>query len=85
MRGEPIRVTQGVNNHCVVIAENSSPEEEEFYEEEIDVDRFFDVIGVPENKQVKMLAINLKSIAIVWWDKLVIQRQRQSNGPIISW
>ncbi|KAI5403470.1 hypothetical protein KIW84_050877 [Lathyrus oleraceus] len=50
---------------------------DEFLYWHINVDRFFDVTGVPENKQVKMAAIRLKSTTNVWWDKLIVQRQRK--------
>ncbi|KAL9674865.1 hypothetical protein QQ045_003064 [Rhodiola kirilowii] len=53
---------------------------EEFLDWQIDVDRFLDVLGVPESKQAKMVAIRLKDIAAVWWDKLVVQRRRQGNA-----
>ncbi|CAN0886041.1 hypothetical protein LINGRAHAP2_LOCUS15259 [Linum grandiflorum] len=58
---------------------------DEFLDWLVDVDRFFDLMGVPENKQVKMVAIRLKSIAASWWDKLVFQRQCQRKAPIRTW
>ncbi|KAL9666309.1 hypothetical protein QQ045_000637 [Rhodiola kirilowii] len=39
-------------------------------------------MGVPEGIQLKMVAIRLKGIAVVWWDKLVVQRRRQGKAPI---
>ena len=45
---------------------------EEFLNWKIDVDNFFDIMGVPENKQVKMVAIRLRSVTSIWWDKLVM-------------
>ena len=49
---------------------------------QIDVDRFFNVMSVPENRQVKMVAIRLKNTAAVWWDKIVVQRKRQRKEAI---
>ncbi|KAI5443820.1 hypothetical protein KIW84_012461 [Lathyrus oleraceus] len=84
MGGEHVRVLRGGNNHRVVIVENLSSEEEEPYEKKNDVNRFFDVMGVPENKQFKMQQSD-KSIVVVWLDKLVIQRQRKRKGLVRTW
>ncbi|CAN0843554.1 hypothetical protein LINGRAHAP2_LOCUS3905 [Linum grandiflorum] len=58
---------------------------EEFLDWQIGVDKFFDVMRVPEKKQVMMVAIRLKSIAAVWWEKLVFQSQYQRKAPIKTW
>jgi len=58
---------------------------EEFLDWQIDVDRFFGVMDILENKQVKMVAIRLKGTTTVWWDILVVQRNRQRKHPIQTW
>jgi len=58
---------------------------EEFLDWQIDVDRFFEVMDVPTDKQVKMVAIRLKSTTAVWWDRLVVQRRSQNKSPIRTW
>lgn len=55
---------------------------EEFLNWQIDVDWFFDVMDVPESKQVMMVAIRLKNTAAMWWDKLVAQRRCHRKGSI---
>lgn len=30
-------------------------------------------MGIPESKQVKIVTIRLKSVAVIWWDKVVMQ------------
>ncbi|KAI5437655.1 hypothetical protein KIW84_023682 [Lathyrus oleraceus] len=74
--GEHVRVLQGGKNHRAVIAKNSSSEEEPYKEKnngrgrvmdwKIDVDRFFHIMSILENKQVNMVEIRQNSNDVVW-------------------
>jgi hypothetical protein len=58
---------------------------EEFMNWEIEIDRFFSMNDVPEDKQAKKVAKKLKSTAAVWWDRLVVQRCRENKKSIRTW
>ncbi|CAN0921628.1 hypothetical protein LINGRAHAP2_LOCUS32698 [Linum grandiflorum] len=58
---------------------------DKFLDWQVGVDRSFDLMGVAENKQVKTVATRLKSIAALWWDKLIFHRQCQRKAPISTW
>ncbi|KAI5408118.1 hypothetical protein KIW84_054093 [Lathyrus oleraceus] len=77
--GEHVKIMRGGNNHRAVIVESLSSQEEEHYKEDVVDHGFFDVMGIHENRQVKMVAIMLESIDVVWWDKRVVKRQRQKG------
>ena len=51
----------------------------------IDVDRFFDIMCIPENKQIRMMTNRLKSTTVVWWNKLVVHRYIQRNWQVKTW
>lgn len=50
---------------------------EEFLDWKVDIDKFFDVMKVPENMQVRMVVVRLKGV-----ERIVLHRRRQENGLV---
>ena len=50
-----------------------------------EIEKFFDMAYVPEEKYVKFIAYKLKGGAIACWDQLQISRGRQGKPPMMTW
>ena len=49
------------------------------------IDKFFDYMGVPEKKRVKLVACRLKGGSFAWWERLQNRRIREGKHPVRTW
>lgn len=50
-----------------------------------EVERFFEVMEIPEAQKVKLVSVKLKSGASVWWEQTQSARARQQKRSIKNW
>ncbi|XP_042488832.1 uncharacterized protein LOC122068982 [Macadamia integrifolia] len=58
---------------------------EGFYDWEYEVEQFFNLMDVVEDRQVKLVVYKLKGGAAAWWNQLQNSRIGQGKFPIQSW
>ncbi|MCP6313388.1 hypothetical protein NL444_28355, partial [Klebsiella pneumoniae] len=51
----------------------------------VEVERFFEYMEIPDEKQVKLVAYKLKGGASALWDNLQQNHSRQRKAPICTW
>ena len=50
-----------------------------------DIDKFFDYMGAPEKKRVRLVACRLKRCASAWWEGLQKRKIRKGKHLVITW
>ena len=55
---------------------------EEYLDWVSDVEKFFDYMGIADDKQVCLVAYKLKGGASAWWDHVQLNRTREQKLPI---
>ncbi|KAI4370510.1 hypothetical protein MLD38_018860 [Melastoma candidum] len=58
---------------------------EEFMDWMHTIERIFDYKEVPEERKVKLAALNLKKYARLWWENTNQQRRREGRDKIRTW
>ena len=58
---------------------------EEYLDWENEVEKFFDYIGIANDKQVCSVAYKLKKGASAWWYHVQLNRNYERKLPIRSW
>jgi len=49
-----------------------------------EVEKFFDMAYIPDDKHVKFVAYKLKGGGAIWWDQLQITRRRQGKPLVMT-
>ena len=58
---------------------------EVYLEWERNVEMIFDYHNYSENKRVKLAVIEFSDYAIVWWDKLLLNKRRNREPAVETW
>ncbi|GJS46089.1 putative receptor protein kinase ZmPK1 [Tanacetum coccineum] len=58
---------------------------EDFLDWVSETEKYFELMDIPEDSQVKYVAYKLRGAASSWWDNLQTGRRRQRKQPIRTW